>query len=71
MITSESVSRANVREMLNQNRGLMITGFLRAFDVLVTKKEGKAEFSKYFEHGKRFFTFISRSVFCGTHIGIC
>lgn len=63
MIRSESVSRANVRETLNQDRGLIIARFLRAFDVLITKKEGKAEFSKCLELGKLFFSFISSPCF--------
>lgn len=39
MITSKNISRANVWETLNQDRGLFMTGFLRAFDVLITWKE--------------------------------
>lgn len=34
-------------------------GFLRTFDVLITTKEGNAEFSKCFELGKPFFILIS------------
>lgn len=40
---------------LNQDRGSFLPGFLGAFDVLITKKEGNGEFSKCFELGKPFF----------------
>lgn len=55
MITSESVSRTHVWETSSRDRGLFITGFISALAVLITKQEGNAEFSKYFELEKPFF----------------